>query len=220
MNSPTINEQLFERAREAAENKQPDVMIENLFLSKFIDGLVRRLSSKWYALPQFEIVECVAVAVDSAYEAISGGRRITNLGGWLWKVAHKKAHDRWVDDYQSRQSGTDVEGLRAGEHLSESERAKHDAQQELVRREAIRLARSLLPKIGGGQIASVMEIVIDAVEQNVPDLSAADIGDALEISHDAARSLLSRGFNRLEREARREGIEFPEVLVDNDYGDE
>lgn len=210
-------EDLFEIARRAAANKQPDVMIEALAGSGFLDGLVRRLEVKWDALPRSEIEECVAQAVDSAYAAIAARRKVANLGGWLWKAADNTANDSWRNDYAHRTSNEAGLGHLVGEeHLSDTERVDQDQQAEFRRGEAIRLARSLLPRIGQGQIINVMELVIDAVEQGVPDLSPADIGEAIGITPDAARTLLNRGFSRLRREARCEGIELPEDLDDND----
>ena len=209
---------LLKAARKAAENKQPDGMIEALTISGFLDGLVGQLSYKWDALPRFEIEECVAQAVDSAYAAISNGRRVANLGGWLWKVAYNKASDCWHQDYAQRTS-SDFKRLPDADRLSDTERARLEELQDRKRREAIRLARELLPRIGHGQIIDVMEIVIDAVEKGIPDIPPTEIGAALGISPDAARTLLSRGYSRLEREARREGIEFPDHLSSDAYED-
>jgi hypothetical protein len=57
-----------------------------------------------------------------------------------------------------------------------------------------------------------MTIVIDAVEHGIQDLPPDAIGNALGLSASAVRSLLSRGFERLEREARREGITLPDAV--------
>ena len=64
-----------------------------------------------------------------------------------------------------------------------------------------------------------MELMIEAVEQGIPDLSTTEIGDALGISTDSARTLLGRGFKRLNRVAREEGITLPEYLENVDRQD-
>lgn len=204
---------LFEVARKAAKEGQPDRMIEALAVSGFLDGLVRQLGAKWSGLPNSEVEDCIALAVDGAYDAIRSDRRVSNLGAWLWKTADNHATDRWRKDYSQRtQSAGGFQDLRAHERLSDEERGHQDALADHRRGEAIRLARQLLPRIGEGQVIGVMGLVIDAVEQGVPDLSPADIGDALGITQDAARTLLGRGFTRLRREACKEGIELPEDL--------
>ena len=50
---PTSHEDLFTVARQAAEDRQPDRMIEALAASGFLDGLVRRLDAKWGQLPRW-----------------------------------------------------------------------------------------------------------------------------------------------------------------------
>lgn len=208
-------------ARHAAESHQPDRMIEALVASGFLDGLVRRLEAKWGQLPRMDIEDAVAKAVDGAYEAITQGRAIRSLGAWLWKAADNQANDRWRDDHSLRAAGDgDIDGIPGDPPQTDTERLHQEELADHRRSEAIRLARRLLPRIGQGQVVSVMELVIDAVEQGVPDLSPADIGDALGISSDAARTLLGRGFSRLRREAIREGIAFPDDLPGAEHADD
>ncbi|WP_420346546.1 RNA polymerase sigma factor [Pelagibius sp.] len=218
---PTSSDDLFTVARKAAEDRQPDRMIEALAASGFLDGLVRRLDAKWGQLPRMDIEDTVAKAVDGAYDALTQGRAIRSLGAWLWKAADNQANDRWRDDHSLRAAGDgDIDGIPGETPSTDAERLDREELAEHRRAEAIRLARRLLPRIGQGQVVSVMELVIDAVEHGVPDLSPADIGDALGISSDAARTLLGRGFSRLRREARREGITFPDDLPGAEHADD
>ena len=206
---------LMQDALQAAKEHRPDRMLEALAMSGFLDGLTRRLDAKWEQMHRMDVEDCVAKAVDEAYNAISQGRKIRNLGGWLWKAANNKSHDLWKKDFEYRESNfRDLDGIAGANEptLTDEERENRDNVDQFRREEAIRLARRLLPKIGKGQVVSVMELVIEAVEQGVPDLSTTDIGDTLGISTDAARTLLGRGFNRLYRVAREEGITLPEDL--------
>ena len=213
-------EDILERARIAAQDGRSADLIKDLTLSGYIDGLVRRLSYTWDALPRFEIEICVANAVDSVCEAIAGGRPISNLGGWLWKAAYNKAHDCWSSHYKARLlDDTGFENV-GGEYLSETELRNREERQEAKRKEAIRIARSLLPRVGVGKIADVMELILEAVENDIPELTSTELGDALGISPGAARKLLSRGFTRLSRLARKEGIELPEDLSEFENGTE
>lgn len=203
----------LDTAREAARAGQPDKMIEALTLSGFTAGLLRRFETAWPHMPRTEIEEHIARAVDDAYAALSAGRRVTNLTAWIFKASHNKVHDHWQSEFSQRERDpTVIDGVTAPGTLSDDERAAKDRMAEHRRREAIRITRDLLPRIGQGQVVDVMTIVIDAVEAEVSDLSSADIADALRISTDSARALLSRGFGRLERAARDAGIELPAPL--------
>ena len=215
---------LLEAARRAAADGRPDEMITALAASHFLDGLKGRLSREWQGrLPESETDECIAVAVDSAFEAVGGGKSITNLGAWLWKAANNKAYDRWHSEYALR-TDAEIEDLRVADDLEDGSVKADDELIEYRRKEAIRLARHLLPRIGQGQLVDVMSIVIDAVEQGVQDLPPTAIANSLGISADSVRALLSRGFERLSREARHAGIqlpsEMPEMISSSGLADE
>ena len=214
LNSQNI---LLVDAHKAASNHQPNRMLEALVMSGFLDGLIRQLDKRWDRLDRMEIEDCVARAVDEAYEAITQNRKISNLGAWLWKAANNKLNDIWRKDYSHRVTNLeDIEDLASTNErpLTEEEQEHRDELLQFQRDEAIRLARRLLPKIGKGQVVSVMEVVIDAVEHGVPDMSAAEIGDTLGITADAARSLLARGWKRLYRAAREAGVTLPTDVKD------
>jgi len=202
---------LLDRAREAAEARHLDRMLEALTASGFLDGLTTRLRRHWSGrVPEAEIDTCVAVAVDAAYEAVVQGKTIRNLGAWIWKAAANKICDRWDCDYQ-RRAPLDTDLLPAPSEDQDS----HSAQlAEYRRAEAIRLARSLLPRIGQGQVVDVMAVLIDAVEHGVEDLPAGAIGETLGLSSGSVRQLLSRGLERLKRAAREAGIALPEEIPD------
>ena len=66
----------------------------------------------------------------------------------------------------------------------------------------------------------VMELVIDAAAQGLPDLPSAEIAEALGISEGSARKLVSRGLQRMRREAERAGVEMPEDLPETRMDEE
>jgi DNA-directed RNA polymerase specialized sigma24 family protein len=181
--------EFLQAAREAAEKREPAQMLEHLAASKFLDGLLKRLQQKWDALPETEIEDCVACAVDDLYDAIGSGRYVRNLDGWLWKVANNKADDTWRKDYRLRNDRNDELPEDPDESITDAERTRLDALAEHRRAEAIRFARRLIPRIGQGQIASMMELLLDAVEKRIPDLPSSIIADSLGISDTAARTL-------------------------------
>ncbi|MDE0626333.1 MAG: hypothetical protein OXH99_08045 [Bryobacterales bacterium] len=205
---------LLQRAQEAVNAGEPLKMLEALTASGYLGGLRRRLQQEWDSLPSSEVDECVAQAVDAALAAASRGRRIGNLGGWLWKAARNVADDKWRSDYSRRGS------FEAALQMVPSETfegvAEREALREARRKEGIRVARELLPRLGQGQVVAVMAILIDAVENELPDLPPSSIAEQVGISEDAARTLVSRGLRRLGRLAGQEGVEVPMNLPDTD----
>lgn len=207
----------LEAAQAALNDRDVVGMLRALTESGFLEGRRRRMLHDWSGkLPTFEIDDCIAQAVDSAYEACYEGRRIGYLGAWLTKAADNCANNRWSRDYALRVEfdGT-VRRIVADDLETEAEREERQRRDEVLRAEAIRIARELLPRVGGGQILDVMELVIDAVEDGLPDLSNSLIADTLGLSTDAVRSLLARGFGRLRRIAKEEGVEFPTDLLNS-----
>ena len=215
---------LLERAQQAVNQGDVVALLEALTASRYLDGLTRRLQKKWGgSLPSTEVDDCIAQSVDAACAAVSRSRSIRSLGAWLWKAADKIADDRWRFDY-GRRVEFDEDAVPAALDTCETEREREERQEfeEMRRREAVRIARELLPGIGDGQVRDVMELVIDAAEDELPDMPASSIADALGISNSAARALVSRGMKRLRRLAEREGVEAPTGLpeIDTDAEEE
>ena len=210
--------ELLERAQQAANRGDLVEMLEALAASRYLDGLTRRLQTRWSgSLPPPEVDECIAQAVDAACAAVSKGRGIRNLGAWLWKVAMNVADDKWESDYAHRADFDDaIRRVSVEADETFHERAAREELEEVRHKEAIRIARQLLPQIGEGQVVDVMELVIDAAENRLPDLPASSIAEALGIKVNAARSLISRGLQRFRRLAEQEGIEAPKDLPETD----
>ena len=209
---------LLERAQEAINRRDLVKMLEALAASHYLDGLTRRLQKQWgNSLPAEEVDECVAQALDAACATVFRGRHIRTLGAWLWKAATNIADDKWRSDYSRRQD-VDTAALpgkiEPGETFREA--AERRELREMQRKEAIRIARGLLPRIGQGQVVAVMEILVDAAEDGLPDLPASSIAEQVGISVSAARTLVSRGLRRLERLAEQECIEVPTDLPETD----
>lgn len=213
---------LLAQAQRAINRGDVVEMLGALHESRYLDGLTRRLQKKWgNSLPSFEIDDCIAQATDSACAAASQGRTIRSLGAWLWKAADKIADDKWRLDYRRRAEfdHATVSSVRGSEE-TDREREKRQALEELRHREGIRIARELLPQIGEGQVRDVMELVIDAAENRLPDLPSSEIAETLEISKSAARALVSRGTKRMRRLAEQEGLATPTELPETDTDEE
>lgn len=205
---------LLTQAQQAATRGDAHGMIEALAASGYLDGLVGRLTARWgKQIGPAELTDIVADSVDKAFEAITHGKPVTNLGGWLLKVAENAANDRWKQHHKGRVDVAEIDGnYRRPAPITDSERTAIDGHADRCRDEAVAIARRLLPKVGEGQIREVMALVIDAVEQGVPDLPAAQIAATLSIGEDSVRTLLSRGFRRLRRAAADEGVAWPDDL--------
>ena len=187
-------------------------MLEALATSGFLAGLVRQVGDQFDALPSHEIETCVAEAVDSFFAAASSGRRVSNPGGWLWKAAWNKAHDLWRQHYSGRIEVDDAD-YPGDEHDGPGDRVAEDARADQLRDLALRRARELLPLVGTGQVVEVTRLIIEAVEEGLPDLPAKDIAEIVGISEAAARTLAKRGLDRLARAARDAGIILPDDLA-------
>lgn len=211
---------LLEIAQQAVNQGDVVEMLRALTESRYLDGLARRLQKEWGgSLPATEVDDCIAQAVDAATAAVFEGRTIRSLGAWLWKSARNIAVDKWRSDYAERVDFNDntVPGTPVSLE-THRERERHRELEDTRRIEAIRIARELLPRVGEGQVLDVMKLVIDAAEDRLPDLPASSIADALGISKNAARTLVSRGMKRLRRLAEQEGVEaladLPEMDTD------
>ena len=203
---------LLVTAQAAAKAMDALGMVEALHASGFLAGLKRMLQRRWSRLPAADVDDSVADAVESAYTTVSGGRRIGNLGAWLWKAADNFANDRWKRDHAVVRELDDAAGATASPATTKEERQRLDALAEKRKAEAIRLARQLLAAVGHGQVREVMELVIDAVEAGEPDLPPEVVADTLAISRDAARALMSRGLARLKAAARAQGLKLPDEI--------
>lgn len=203
---------LLVKAQTAAKAKDALGMVEALHASGFLAGLKRMLQRKWSRMPAADVDDSVADAVESAYTTVSGGRRVGDLGAWLWKAADNVANDRWERDHAVIRELDDAAGATATPETTADERQQLDALAEHRKAEAVRLARQLLAAVGHGQVREVMELVIDAVEAGEPDLPPEVVADTLAISRDAARALMSRGLTRLKAAARAQGFELPDEI--------
>lgn len=219
--TPDDARSLLDDAKEAADRGDPFGMLEAIFESRFADGLLGRLQKKWGdRIPREDLRECVAEAIDEAYAAVQASKAVRDIGAWLWKVADNRAKSRWNEEYKNREEAVQsFDDLASDEGVTAREREGQRELEERRRSEALRVAKELLPQIGTGRIVDVMALVIEAAEGGVADLPARTVADTLGISEGAARTLVSRGLQRLRREAERAGVCMPEI-TENEECDE
>jgi RNA polymerase sigma factor (sigma-70 family) len=199
----------LERAKQAALAGDATVFVEALFNSRLPDALTWRLRSQ---LPEDDVAAVIAEGITSAYAALRDRGDRIDLGSWLSKVCYNKTRAR----YASRKKVTflepadlERESVRRTPFTPpdlQFEQAEHEETAARRRIEAIQIARNLLPRIGEDNIQRVMSVVLDAVEQGSVDLSYSEIADAVGLTEATVQRLVSRGFERLEREAKRDGL--------------
>lgn len=197
------NKELLKRAQAAARQQDAAGMVNGLFRSKIVDRLVWKVGHEFYGkLAPEEVRDCVAEAVASCYASLVVGKSVTNLVGYLLKVARNLAVDM-VADFES--NGTRDAATVPDWRDPDGDEAR-DAARAALQQEALQRARSLLPQLGQENIRRVMEVVFDAVEKQVVDLTDQDIAEITGIQPETIRRLKNRGFERLRRLATENGF--------------
>lgn len=199
-------DELLQKAKEAAASGDPRGMVEALYQSFALDSLARWLRGKWPTLPHDDVDFAVAEAVDVLYQAVGRGEKVFKIVAYLWKVSDRKAGEHYR--IRVHEIAFDPEELeRVGSRSSGvSEGSDEELDWEERRGRAIAIARSLIPRLGQSSIRAVMSYVIDAVEAGCEDLPSREIAEALGLSDDTVRQSLSRGFRKLARIVREEGL--------------
>lgn len=208
---------LFLQAIVHAKHRDARGYIVNLLASYVLDGITRTLQNKWPQMEGSVIEAVVAEAADVLYEAIAEGRVIAVPEGFLWKAAHNKLLKRHQAGLSVRVSFDES----AEDHNRSDESSVDGPEREAMRNEAIRFARSVLPRLGQTTIVQVMSVIIDCVEKGELYIDNQFIADTLGLTKETVRKAKHRGFKRLEREAQRHGIEFvDEIAEPSSQGDE
>lgn len=203
-------EQFLRLANEVAAVGDPRRMLEALHRSGVLDGLTRRIALKWNSLSNDEVGDIVAEAVDILYVAIRDRKKVSNLVAYLWKTSDHKACDYYRTQQKNRKTLTSDELEQIPDSSTEHEDALDSSTQELdweeKRSQVIAIVRSLLPRLGQHNVQNVMTCILDALAADCMDISSAEIAEALGLTLDVVRQSKKRGFDRLERIVREEGL--------------
>jgi DNA-directed RNA polymerase specialized sigma24 family protein len=211
----------------AALNGDPIALLEALSQERVLDGLVRRMQERYRNIDDDDIAEIISFAIDELFYKVRAGKMISNPMGYLWKTADFKAQEhyrqlkkrRTLDEIEEKTKDPNI-----GRDNLEPEYEDLDSR-EKKRKEAIKIARSLIPRIKSPNIRDVLGIVIDAAEKGVDDLENQQIADVLGLSLRTVRDCLYRGFNRLSELAIAENImdepfEFLKIDADSEEDEE
>jgi DNA-directed RNA polymerase specialized sigma24 family protein len=202
--------ELLASAKEAAAAGDLGRMLEALHRSFVLDGLTRQIASKWRSLSRDDVELIIAEAVDILYAAIRDRKKVSNLVAYLWKTSDHKADDYYRTQQKNRKILTPNELEQIPDQSTELEDELDSSTQELdweeKRPRVIAIVRSLLPRLGQHNVQNVMTYILEALSADCMDISNAEIAEALGLTLDVVRQSKKRGFDRLERIVREEGL--------------
>jgi DNA-directed RNA polymerase specialized sigma24 family protein len=189
-------------AKEAAATGDARAMVEAMFVSGFVDGLVGRVDRAWRLLDRAAAEDAVADAVGALYGTVLDGKVVESPEGYVVKAAWHIAQV----EHKRRKTLREPEDFEADDDEEDDDFGPSRSE---WRDEAIRVARRLLPQMGQTNPRRVIEVIVDAVEAGIPDISNAEIGRILSLTNDVVRQSKKRGFERLERLAAEQGQTAP-----------
>ncbi len=188
-------DEALDRAKAAMDEGDTNNLVTALFESYALDGLAQRLrnNDRFENLSYDDIDFIIGESVEVLRDYVSKGKKVHYLLGFLWTVANRKA----IDILRKRPSQfpvppDEMEEYYAIAHIEEEERTNY-------RKKAIRVARSLIPELGGDTIQRVMSFMIEAIEGGFADMTSKEIGDALGLTATTVRKNRERGLKRLRR---------------------
>ncbi len=186
--------------------------LEELAVGPTLDGVVNGLRRRWPDADEAVVHDAVADASDALYTRLSEGVRVLNPGAFLWGAA-KNQLLKWQKERQdARERQVPLTEECPAPRAIQDDPSGDDPSPER-RREALRVARGLLPRLGQQNVQRVMGFIFDGIEADELYLDNATIADALGLSIETVRRVKNRGWERLEREARKAGIPLPEAVA-------
>lgn len=200
----------------AARARDAGTYFAELAASHVLDGVSRFIERRWPRADPESVYEAVSFAADRLYEVSSDGESPQNAVGYVWGVAR----NRMLKLHRMRRAQTDeIPDREAAPDFSEPE---EETPLEHSVDEALRIARQLIPRLGQGGIQAVMTVVFDAIERGDQYIENERIAAISGLSLESVRRSKSRGWERLEREARKAGLALPEELKSeaDDQGEE
>lgn len=210
--TPDFQERQLRLAHEAAVAGNPKEMLSALWSAGILGGLMGRLRIRWKGLQPSDIEDAIADSLVAVYERVSSGKRVEHIVSLLLKICDCRLSDRHRLLCKEIPHGPDTLADCAGGIAKEAQEddGSPEREQELpyeaVRAQAIAHAKRLLPRLGQDSIQKVMGFIFDAVEAGCDDISNTEIAEAVGLSLDTVRKSKERGWQRLEREARKEGL--------------
>lgn len=189
-------------AVEAARTGDVREFLIRLAASHAVDAITQRLVAKWSRAEWGNVEAAVLRATETLFARARDGALIRSPAGFLWGCATN-------DLSNQHRAGVLVVSPYQDCHSSASwdpSSPDSDRDDEAIRVRALKFARSLLPRLGQDNIIRVMTFVLDCVEAGEKYVDHKIIAEATGLTADTVRKLKHRGFERLEREAKRHGV--------------
>lgn len=208
--------ELLKIAVEAAARRDERDYVVHLLASHVLDGITRNLERSWPRIDASMVEAVVAGAADVLYHRLAGGILVRSPAGFLWRTANNKL----VNHHHAEAVVREAFEEPVDDHAQSEGSMTDKPDREAMRAEAIRFARSVLPSLGQTIVVQVMSFIIDCIEQGELYIDNKFIADSLGLTPEAVRKAKHRGFMRLEREARRRGMEIVSQVaeaVQTDY---
>ena len=210
----------LEKAAQQAAAQDAEGAIRTILDSGYPNGLVkgRVLADRYSRVSRDVRAEAVAEGLAALHTAITKETPVPHPGGYVLKVADRIcAQEQRMQEQQASSDGLlDHDLLDARAPWADNEDFVIHAKR---RSAALRLARSMLPRLGQQRAQEVMGFLFDAVERGAVNVPSQEIAQALGMSDDVVRQSLSRGFRRLARLASDEGLDVQasDLLDDPDF---
>ncbi len=197
-------------AVEAARAGDAREFLVRLAASHAVDALTHRLAGKWAQAEVGNVESAVIRAADTLLARTRDGAIIRSPVGFLWACASNDlANQHRAGMLVVTQLDKNRQDPSWDPALTDSSR---DEDEDEKRARALKFARSLLPRLGQDNIIRVMTLVLDCVEAGEKYIDHKFIAEATGLTPDTVRKLKHRGFERLEREAKRHGVLLRDAL--------
>jgi hypothetical protein len=196
-------EEALRQARAAGTRKDLKGMLAAIHRSRILDGILRRLERRWRSLHPLDLDRILGEVVDEFYAAVSNGRNVRNVGGWLWNAAcyMTKAF------HESRKREQSFESDRIEDRPEHVPVVEDDEERRRRWRTwCVERALGLVPQLGEENVQAVMNYILGAWQAGHWEVSDKEVAEVLGKNRATVRQWRLRGFRRLIRAAKEAGL--------------
>jgi DNA-directed RNA polymerase specialized sigma24 family protein len=168
--------------------------------SPLLHSLPRWLAGRFPGLGGPGAEDAFADSLYALVDIVNGGDAPRDPLRWVRGTSLNLAMDELAR--RSRHQGLDAEALQA----PAPEATDPTPSRDILRTEALKKARALLPTIHAVRPRQALEVLLDGVERE-REITNAQLAEALGVTAANARVLRNRAFKALEEALRHEGVE-------------
>jgi RNA polymerase sigma factor (sigma-70 family) len=177
-------------------------MIQDLFDSGLIEAYEGSFGARFTEIDKEDIRDIIATSTDELFRRICAGEDIRNIKTYLWKIIEKTLIE--FDKKRKRTKRLTGNTFDIKDTLPESEDVKGRRADQ--REKMITLVEDMLPRLGQTNAHEVIKYLLGAIRNGVQDITSTQIADALGLTSENVRTSMHRGFKRLARILRDEGL--------------